>query len=70
MTQGGDSSGSSYLRISLSPFLEADDIALTSKASFQFPMRVGFGVSMSQRIVGQECFIGMVAEDEATGLVG
>lgn len=68
MTQGGDSSGASYLRISLSPFVEANDISLTSKATFQFPMRVGFGVSISQRIVGQEVFVGMVGTD-ANGAV-
>lgn len=64
ITQGGDSSGSSYLRISLSPFKDADDITLTSKKSFAFPMRVGFGLSMSQRILGQEVFIGMVGVDQ------
>jgi hypothetical protein len=60
LTQGGDSSGSSYLRISLSPFVEADGLAITSRRRFQYPMKVGFGVSMSQRISGQEVFIGMV----------
>lgn len=60
LTQGGDSSGASYLRVSLSPFVEADEITLTSKKSFSFPMRVGFGLSMSQRVLGQEVFIGMV----------
>ncbi|UDL16844.1 hypothetical protein SEA_ATUIN_181 [Arthrobacter phage Atuin] len=64
ITQGGDSSGASYLRISLSPFKDADDITLTSKKKFSFPMRVGFGLSMSQRIPGQEVFIGMVGVDE------
>lgn len=65
ISQGGDSSGASYLRISLSPFVEADDITLTSKQTFKFPMRVGFGISMSQRILGQEVFIGMAGVNEA-----
>lgn len=63
ITQGGDSSGSSYLRISLSPFVEANGMSLTSKKSFQFPLRVGFGLSASQRIVGQEFFVGLVGCD-------
>lgn len=64
ITQGGDSSGSSYLRISLSPFVEANGLSLTSKATFQMPLRVGFGLSASQRIVGQEFFVGVVGADE------
>lgn len=63
ITQGGNSSGSSYLRISLSPFVEADGLSIVSKKTFEFPMRVGFGISASQRIVGQEFFAGMVACD-------
>lgn len=65
LTQGGDSSGASYLRVSLSPFVESDGISITSKQAFQFPMRVGFGISASQRILGQEFFVGMVAADQS-----
>lgn len=64
ISEGGDSSGSSYLRISLNPFVEANGVSLTSKESYDFPMRVVFGTSISQRIVGQEVFVGMVATDE------
>lgn len=64
ITQGGDSSGSSYLRISLSPFVEANGLSLTSKKKFQFPMRIGFGLSASQRILGQEFFAGVVGCDK------
>lgn len=63
ITQGGDSAGSSYLRISLSPFIDSSGLSLTSKRTFEFPMRVGFGVSISQRVQGQEVFVGMVGAD-------
>lgn len=65
ISEGGDSSGSSYIRISLNPFVEANGVSLTSKESYDFPMRVVFGTSISQRIVGQEVFVGMVATDES-----
>ena len=64
ITQGGDAAGSSYLRISLDPFTESDGISLTSRRRFAFPMRVGWGVSASQRIQGQEFFVGMIAVDD------
>jgi hypothetical protein len=63
ITQGGDSFGSSYLRVSLSPFVDNSGVTLTSKKTFKFPMRVGFGVSTSQRILGQEVFFGVVGTD-------
>lgn len=69
ITQGGDSFGASYLRVSLSPFVDNSGVTLTSKKVFKFPMRVGFGVSTSQRIVGQEVFLGMVATDGTTGAI-
>jgi hypothetical protein len=62
--QGGDAQGSSYLRISLNPFVESEGLSLTSRRRFAFPMRVGWGISASQRISGQEFFVGMVAVDE------
>lgn len=68
ITSGGNSSGSSYLRISLNPLVDDSEVTLTSKASFSMPMRTGFGVSISQRIVGQEIFAGMVGDD-GTGSV-
>lgn len=64
ITQGGDSSGASYLRISLDPFKEDTEVKLTSKQTFNTPARVGFGVSISQRILGQEVFAGFVGCDE------
>lgn len=63
ITTGGNSSGSAYLRISLNPLKEDTEYTMTSKEVFKLPMRVGFGLSMSQRIAGQEVFIGMVSSD-------
>lgn len=63
VNQGGNAVGSSYLRISLSPFLDGSQVSLTSKQLFTFPNRFGFGVSASQRIAGQEIFVGLVGTD-------
>lgn len=68
ITQGGDSFGSSYLRISLSPFVDNSGVTLTSKRAFKFPMRVGYGISTSQRILGQEVFFGMAGTDSSGNL--
>jgi hypothetical protein len=64
INQGGDAAGSSYLRISLDPFTEGDGLSLTSKQTFAMPMRIGWGISASQRIFGQEIFCGAIAVDE------
>lgn len=66
--RGGDANGSSYLRISMSPFEDNSSVWLTSKESFQLPMRVGWGVSSSQRVLGQELFFGSVEADETDPL--
>jgi hypothetical protein len=60
VNQGGNSAGAAYLRISLSPFLDDTSVLLTSKQKFRLPTRVGFGVSVSQRIAGQTMFVGLV----------
>jgi len=65
ITAGGNAFGSSYLRISMDPFTDSSEVVLTSKETFQFPMRLGFGISMSQRSTGQEVFIGLVGADDA-----
>lgn len=69
VNNGGDSFGSSYLRISLSPFLDNSTVWLSSKAKLKLPMKVGYGVSISQRIQGQEVFFG-VAEADDTNAIG
>jgi len=66
---GGNSSGSSYLLISLSPFLQGNETVLTTKAIFDFPFKVGFGISSSQRLVGQELAVEFVGYDEVTNIV-
>ncbi|WIC89148.1 hypothetical protein SEA_OTTAWA_102 [Arthrobacter phage Ottawa] len=63
ITQGGDSAGASYLRISLSPFAEDTEVRLTSRDAFRAPTRISYGVSISQRIIGQEVFAGIVGCD-------
>lgn len=70
INQGGDSSGASYLRISLSPFVDRTTVTLTSKNKFRLPTKVGWGISMSQRIVGQEVFFGLVEADDADTTMG
>lgn len=67
-TTGGNSSGSSYLRISLNPFKDETEVSLSSKQVFSYPFRLGFGVSISQRIVGQEVFVGVAESDPTTGI--
>jgi hypothetical protein len=63
ITQGGNSFGSAYLRLSLSPFDTESEISLTTKETFEMPFRAGFGVSISQRIVGQEIGLEVVGTD-------
>jgi len=61
--QGGDTLGSSYLKLSLSPFLQDSEVSITSKEYFTFPLRAAFGISQSQRIIGQETAIELVGID-------
>ena len=67
----GNAAGASYLLFSLSPKkFNADPlvqpwITLTSKDIFRMPVRMGYGLSMSQRILGQEvsvCLVGCDAQ--------
>lgn len=51
---GGNSSGSAYLRISMCPLRAGSEYTLATKQTFNFPYRHGFGISASQRILGQE----------------
>lgn len=63
VTKGGNAAGSSFLRISLDPYQDASEYRLTSKDKFNFPLYFLFGMSLSQRIVGQEVFVGLVGCD-------
>lgn len=57
---GGNSFGSSYLRISMSPYQPDSELILVSKKKFRMPVRFGYGMSISQRILGQEVEISLV----------
>lgn len=65
---GGNSSGASYLRVSLDTKMPDSEFMMTSKQMFSFPVRFGYGLSMSQRILGQEVEVSLVGCD-ADGVV-
>lgn len=50
----GSSVGSAYLNISLCPITLGSEYTLESTRNFLYPMRISFGLSISQRIIGQE----------------
>lgn len=56
---GGDSQGAAYLRVSLSPFSAGTSVHLVSRDKFALPIRHAWGVSMSQRSLGQEVIFGL-----------
>lgn len=60
---GGNSSGSSYMKISMCPITASSEYFLTSKASFRFPVRFAYGLTLSQRILGQETELSLVGVD-------
>ena len=60
---GGNSSGSSYFRIVLNPENDGNEVILKSNRTFSIPIKISFGISISQRILGQEFFCGIVGVD-------
>jgi hypothetical protein len=62
VSSGGNAAGSQYLRIVM-PTTVAGDVVLLSKQMFDFPSRLTFGVSQSQRVSGHELEISMVGVD-------
>jgi hypothetical protein len=60
---GGNSSGSGYLAISLSPYSPNSIYTLTSTQMFKLPVRFGYGLSMSQRVLGVETEVSLVGCD-------
>ncbi len=60
---GGNSAGSSYMKISMCPITAGSEYILTSKASFKFPVRFAYGLTLSQRILGQETELSLVGVD-------
>lgn len=65
---GGNSSGSSYMKVSMCPLTANSEYVLLSKQTFKFPTRLGYGLSISQRIFGQEVEVGLVGVD-GTGAI-
>jgi hypothetical protein len=64
VTKGGNSTGASYLRISMCPFTPESEYRLLSKRSFKLPNRFNFAYSASQRVSTQELEISLVGVDE------
>ncbi|MCX6791057.1 MAG: hypothetical protein NTV62_02585 [Candidatus Gribaldobacteria bacterium] len=69
ITQGGNTFSSAYLRISLSPFNTDSEVSLTTIETFGMAFRAGFGVSISQRIIGQEVGMEIVGVADTTNVV-
>lgn len=59
----GNALGAGYLVISKDPMAAGTETVVESVATFAAPFRAGFGVSLSQRIVGQPCAIEVVSTD-------
>lgn len=66
--RGGNSSGSGYLQISLSPFTAGSEYTLLSKETFKYPTKLFIGASASQRILGQELEISLVGLDSTNAV--
>lgn len=64
INQGGNSSSASYVRLSLSPFAIDSTVSLTSKDTDLMPFRVGYGITASQRILGQEIGLEIVGVND------
>jgi hypothetical protein len=62
--RGGNANGSSYLKISLSPFQLDSEYRLISKDTFDIPSSLGVAYSASQRVLGQEFSFGFVGCDD------
>lgn len=58
----GSSGGARYLAISTGTTASSETI-LQSRASFRLPLKLGFAVSLSQRIANQEFFVELVGVD-------
>jgi hypothetical protein len=57
----GNSSGSAYLNVSMDPLTAGSEYILETERLFLYPMRVAFGLSVSQRVFGQEIEISVVS---------
>lgn len=54
VANGGNATGSGYIRINLDETIADSELELISKASFKLPSRFGFAFSHSQKVIGQE----------------
>ncbi len=60
----GDGSWASYLNISMCPYTPWMEYILTSKQMFRMPIRFGYGLSISQRVLWDEVQVALVWCDE------
>ena len=65
----GNVAGASYLVISKDPLSEATETVIETLDSFTMPVRVAAGISLSQRINGQEFSLELVSTDDWPGVV-
>lgn len=59
----GNTAGANYVVVSKSAITSDTETIFTSKDSFTFPFRIGAGLSLSQRIIGQEFSMEFVGVD-------
>jgi hypothetical protein len=65
----GNVAGASYLVISKDPLSEASETIIETLDRFTMPVRVAAGISLSQRINGQEFAFELVSTDDWQGAV-
>jgi len=65
----GNVAGASYLVISKDPLSEASETVIETLDSFTMPVSVAAGISLSQRINGQEFSLELVSTDDWPGVV-
>lgn len=61
---GGNAAGSTYLRVTLDPYSGSSQFIMTSVEKFKLPMRMVYGLTLSQRIAGQETTVELVGCDD------
>ena len=64
VTLDGNACGINYVVISKDPFTPGTDTVLTTNASFPIPLDLGVGLSMSQRVWGNECSIELISASD------
>lgn len=69
LSQGGNTQGSGYMRITKSLFDEGEWTVFTSKFLVDAPVRLALGMSLSQRLNGQHFSFGLVGVDDNGNIV-